>query len=135
MNLKRYILSLAVGAGLLVPALALADGDRHERRHRDHRHDSHCGHHATPVPPQPPMTSQPTGRYELRTVQKWVDGHYVRDWVPETCVYKGKKRRKVKCTEGYYTDRFVPGHYQNVEEWVWVDYGRPRFGVQVSARF
>lgn len=150
MNMKTLLLSLGAGAFLLSPAIAFADDDdrrdRHDRTDRHsqyqhpagavnpygqhHVHGSGCYH--APAP-QPPPSSQPRGRYELRTVQQWVEGRWVRDWVPERCVYKGRKRHKMKCTEGHYVDRWVPGYYDDVEQWVWVENTRP--GWQVSMRW
>lgn len=150
MHLKKLLMSLGAGAFLLSPAIALADHDDDDRRWRDrddrysqpqhpagvvdpyggssHVHGSSCQH-----APQPPPSSQASGRYEVRTVQQWVEGRWVRDYVPETCVSKGRRGRKMKCRGAHYVDRWVPGYYDNVQQWVWVPNTRP--GWQVSMRW
>ncbi len=118
MNLKSNLLSLSLLASALTPAAALADHDARPRV-EVHVHDASCGH----VPP-----GQPTrhGRYELRTVRKWVDGYWTQVWVPERCKVKEHHHwRKVKCKGGHYDRRWVPGRYETVQEWVWVPYGSP----------
>jgi hypothetical protein len=108
----------------------LWEGHGHDRHHR---HDAHC------------HVQHRGGRYELQNVQRWVDGQYQQYWVEPRCrtVTRdrdhrhghgrrwGRERTKTVCTEGYYATRFVPGHYETVQEWVWVPYS-PRFGVHVS---
>lgn len=133
MDLKRSLISIALSAAMFVPAAASA-GDRFGRYDGDHHHSNSCGH----VPAPPPGSSQGDGRYEIRTVSRWVEGRYVREWVPEQCVTREKhnrRHRRVKtvCTPGYYTDRWIDGHYENVEQWVWVPARRP--GVRVSMHF
>lgn len=137
MDLTKRLITLAASASLFVPTLAVADDDRDEAWGRDphHRHSSFCGHHApAPAPAPPPITSEPQGRYELRMVDQWVEGQWVRDWVPERCVTKHKRRGTVtRCKNGYYVDRWQPGYYEQVQKWVWVPAPRPRFSV--SAHF
>lgn len=137
MDLKRSLISIALSAAMFAPAAALAD-DRYDRSDRydrnEHHHSNSCGH----MPAPPPGSSQGDGRYEIRTVSQWVEGRYVREWVPEQCVTKEKRhgwRHRVKtvCSPGYYTDRWIDGHYENVEQWVWVPARRP--GFRVSMRF
>jgi hypothetical protein len=67
------------------------------------------------------------GRYELRTVQKWVAGRYEQVWVPQDCSDRSR-RYIMKCQEGRYEQRWVPGHYEKVQEWVWVP--APRRGYR-----
>jgi hypothetical protein len=128
MTLQNGLFTLALSALLLAPAAARADD------FRGGQHDAspvgtsvrygHTGgdyRPAPPPPPQPPRSRGPrdSGRYELRTVQKWVPGHYEKVWVEETCKYK-PRRDRVKCEGGYYEQRWVEGYNQSVQEWVWV---------------
>jgi len=130
MDLKHSLLALAASAALIAPAVAFADHDDNDGRERwsEHRHTSACHHAPMPAPPPGSVRS---GRYEIRTVQNWVGGRWVRDWVPQSCVQR--RHGKVKCRDGYYVDRWLPGHYEQVEKWVWVPYA-PRPGWQVSIR-
>jgi hypothetical protein len=128
MDLKHGILTLVTSVALIVPAAAFADHDDDRKEWREHRHTSSCHH--PPMPAPPPGRVQP-GRYEIRIVQNWVAGQWARDWVPQSCV--NKRHGRVKCRGGYYVDRWVPGHYEQVEKWVWAPYP-PRPGWQVSIR-
>ncbi|WP_240360155.1 hypothetical protein [Pyxidicoccus caerfyrddinensis] len=84
-----------------------------------HVHGSACHHGPAPMPPP-----QARGRYELQTVNRYVDGRNDRVWVPEVCKERYTRRGHVtKCTGGFYENRWVPGHYEAVQEWVWVSYG------------
>lgn len=84
-----------------------------------HVHGASCHHGPAPRPPP-----QARGRYELQTVNRYVDGRYERVWVPEVCKERHHRRGHVtKCKGGYYDQRWVPGHYEPVQEWVWVSYG------------
>lgn len=84
-----------------------------------HVHGDSCRHGPAPLPPP-----QARGRYELQTVNRYVDGRYDRVWVPEVCQERYRRRGRVtKCTGGYYEQQWVPGHYEAVQEWVWVSYG------------
>ena len=125
MTLKNQLFALVLALAALAPAAARADDDddfdfdgRDVYAHR-HRHSEHCRHGATP-PGQP----QQAGRYELRTVQKWVEGSYQQTWVPRTCRAR-PFRHRVVCTGGHYEQQLQPGHYENVEEWVWVPSPQP----------
>jgi hypothetical protein len=137
MNLKTGIFSLALGT-LLLGSTAMADDNQFQPQWNDngteaqaqgfhggydsnyrapiqvHVHTGACRHGPRPTPPQ-----HQQGRYELRTVQQWVAGRYEQVWVPEQCHYK-PRRGVTKCRGGYYDQRWVDGHYQNVEQWVWV---------------
>lgn len=163
MNLKSGILSLLtsalVGTVLFGAGAASADDWAEQRRgeHRDddrrdgrpslvsvHVHGPGCHHGPAPAP-------RPDGRYELRTTQRWVSGYQDRVWVPEVCRTKEKRHmRKTVCRGGYYETRYVEGHYEPVEEWVWVanpprhhhhddgadhGHGHRRPNIQVTARF
>ena len=81
-----------------------------------HVHSSDCRHGTQPAPPQ-----NQQGRYELRQVQQWVPGRYEQVWVPQDCRYK-PRWGTTKCRGGYYDQRWVEGHYQVAEQWVWVPY-------------
>ncbi len=146
-RLRRITSALFVIGAVALPSAALADGRFGKRNdnHRDGRHGDYRGGHRgggahievrVPRPPRPPGRSG--GRYELHTVSRWVDGHYVKDWVPERCHEvrrRGPRHKRMHCEGGYYTDRFVPGHYQQVEEWVWVPAPRrPHWQVSVYGR-
>lgn len=67
------------------------------------------------------------GRYEQRVVQRWVEGRYEQVWVPEQC-FQGERQRGwwrqagTYCVPAHYDQRWVPGHYQQVTQWVWVPF-------------
>jgi hypothetical protein len=85
-----------------------------------HVHGSACRHGPEPRPPP----RAPRGRYELQTVNRYVEGRRERVWVPEVCEERHRRRSRVtKCTGGYYDERWVPARYEQVQEWVWVPYG------------
>lgn len=127
-NLKRLAATAAVLV-LAAPAIAFADDDddcdRDDHRHYErHERDDHDGryHPAQPV-------ARPGGHYELRTVQQWVEGRWVEDFVPESCrhIYKGRhhKYKKTVCEPARTVSRFEEGHYENVQQWVFVPAPRP----------
>ncbi|MDC0714824.1 hypothetical protein POL68_40625 [Stigmatella sp. ncwal1] len=68
--------------------------------------------------PTPPVNAQ-QGRYELKSVKKWVPGHTEKVWVQRECKPL-RSRRGERCEGGFYQQRQVPGHYETVQEWVWV---------------
>lgn len=122
---------LFLAAVLAVPFTASADHDEDDyddddrRRAPAHVHGGACRHeHRVDAPPPPPRRE---GRYELRTVQHWVEGRYERVWVPEVC--KHKRNGRVKCQRGFYEQRYLPGHYATVEQWVWVAAPVRRYGL------
>ena len=128
MDLRRTLLTVITGAALIAPAAAFADDDDdRDRAERFHRHGPSCSHGPTPLPP--PHAAR--GRYEIRVVRTWVEGRLAREWIPERCVQKPHGR--TKCKGGHYVERWVPGHYEQLEKWVWVPYA-PRLGWQVSIR-
>ena len=88
-------------------------------------------HPASPVPPpgvavqgcdvHNPPAARPGGRYELRTVQKWVEGRYEQVWVAPVCKQKHRRHFTVqRCRDGYYRQEWREGYYAQVQEWVWV---------------
>ncbi len=120
MKPQSTLIGLVIAIGLS-PVAALAE---HERGSDDddrrpavevHVHDSSCHH---PGAPQ----GQPSreGRYELRTVQKWVPGFHEQVWVPQHCKHRGRGHHRVKCVGGYYQQQWRPGYHQTVQDWVWV---------------
>lgn len=130
---KRAWVSWALAAALL-PVTALADHDEAERFDDGdevwlsvHVHDEDCGH----AGPFPGVPSNP-GRYELRTVDRWVPGRYEQAWVPRACFRVHHKRR---CSGGYYERRWVPGRTEQVQDWVWVPAPAPAVRVSFSGRF
>lgn len=145
MALKTGFSTLVLGTLLLGSSAALADGThgwtqtqgsagwsvevsvgnrapsqwQHEEVHsgtayQAHVHTGGCNH--APAPRPPPRQD---GRYELQTVQRWVEGYHSQVWVPERCDYK-PRRNVTKCRGGYYEQQWVPGRYETVQEWVWV---------------
>jgi hypothetical protein len=84
-----------------------------------HVHGDSCHHGPAPLPPP-----QARGRYELQTVNRYVEGRTERVWVPEVCKERYRRHSRVtKCRGGYYEERWVPARYEQVQEWVWVSYG------------
>lgn len=94
-----------------------------------HVHDSSCHHDAPPPQGVPVVVNtpppQPSGHYELRTVNQYVPGRYDQVWVPGSCIEKrhGRWGHKVKqiCNAGYYSQRWIPERYEQIQKWVWVD--------------
>ncbi len=77
------------------------------------------------------------GRYERRMVSRWVQGRYESVWVPETCEARGSHHRyhyRPKfCVAAHYEQRWVPGHYEQVQDWVWVPAYRPGVSFRLTA--
>ena len=77
-----------------------------------------------------------TGRYELRTVQRFVQGQYQQTWVPEQCSLRERQRGWYRqaaqvCVPAHYEQRWMPGHYESAQQWVWVPFegrGHGRWG-------
>jgi hypothetical protein len=101
-------------------AFRYVDDDAQTRRYMGCR-----GPNCNSGPMPRPVDSR--GRYELQTVERWVPARYEQVWVPEQCVAQGRRGRHVRCTPGYYDQRYVAGGYQAVAEWVWVPYGGRRW--------
>jgi hypothetical protein len=133
MNVKLGSLSAAV-ALMLAPVAAFA-------RDGHYRPSAPTGHVAVSVniPTSPPRGDPSSdGRYELRPVSRFVPGFEERVWVPEQCFEKRKHhhRRRIDCRGGYYETRVSPGHYEQVQEWVWVAYPprrAPGFEIRLSS--
>ncbi len=111
--MKRTLLGLAVTAVVLSGSAALAD-------------HVHSGCHGRPPAPIAPVPEQ-QGQYELRTVRKWVPGRSEQVWVPGRCF---GHRRWQRCEQGRYVTRWIPGSFQDVQEYVWVQREERRWGVQ-----
>lgn len=123
MSLKTTLFGLTLAALTLAPSLARADD-----WNREHRHGASCNHGASPV-----FARQPMGHYETRTTQRWVDATYQQVWIEQTC--RARPFRRPVCFPGYYEQQLVPGHYENVQEQVWVaDTYRPEARVTWRAR-
>lgn len=96
-----------------------------------------------PQSPSYPGHRRRGGRYEQRPVQRWVEGRYQQVWVPEQCTTYSRGQGgwrhngwrhggRTVCRPGYYDQRWVPGHYQTVMQWVWVPYRGGRFHIMMS---
>ncbi|MBK7864972.1 MAG: hypothetical protein IPJ65_41515 [Archangiaceae bacterium] len=59
------------------------------------------------------------GAYQLQTTQRWVQGGTQQYWVNGFCHRPPFSPVRV-CTAGHYETRQLPGHYENVQQWVWV---------------
>ncbi|AGC48740.1 hypothetical protein MYSTI_07468 [Myxococcus stipitatus DSM 14675] len=148
MALKTALTTLALGTLFLGSSTALAeDGSMsgwatQEARRRDdrnshpdtyeaHVHNRYCDHAPAPRP-----APRARGRYELQTVNRWVDGRYEQVWVPEVCRERHGRRghHSTRCRGGYYENRWVPGRYEQSTEWVWVSYERGNNGGWSSGR-
>ena len=62
------------------------------------------------------------GGYELQTRSQWVPGGTTQVWVPGFCHRPPFSPIQV-CAQGHYETRALPGHYEQVQEWVWVPHG------------
>jgi hypothetical protein len=127
MNWKMTLTSAALAMATLLPSAALADGPRIS-----------VGVNLPPVsityrqgdlpPPPPQNVPQQTGRYELQTVSNYIPGRYEQVMVPGQCFteYRGRHHRHARtvCTPDRYENRWVEGRYEQVQQWVWVEYGR-----------
>lgn len=124
MAFKTVMASLALGVMALGSTAAHADDTHGKRRGNSfievHIHGPDCHHGPAPLPPP-----QARGRYEMQTVNRWVEGRYEQVWVPEVCETRHKRHKRVtRCTEGHYEQRWVEGRYAQTQEWVWVPYGQ-----------
>lgn len=127
MALKNGFFSLALGALLLGSTAQAADLQaEHAASSVEAQSQNFRGGYPPPgnsgsryrnPRPAPPANQQ--GRYELKLVKKWIPARYEQAWIPQECKYK-PRRNQTKCVGGYYEQKLVPGHYEQVEEWVWV---------------
>lgn len=62
------------------------------------------------------------GRYELQTRSRWVPGATTQVWVNGLCHRPPFSPVQI-CARGHYETRVLAGHYEQVQEWVWVSYG------------
>ncbi|ABF91255.1 hypothetical protein MXAN_6880 [Myxococcus xanthus DK 1622] len=142
MALKTGFAVLAFGMMFLGSTAAHAKDDNEKSRFsQQHRHDGRGGNfgvhvdarrHPGPAPLPPPHAR---GRYELQTVNRWVQGRYEQVWVPEVCRERNNRRSRVtRCTGGFYEQRWVPARYEPVQEWVWVTYAPGRVHVASAGR-
>lgn len=120
MALKTGLFSLALGALLLGSTAQAADARTEHDASSVVAQDFRGPRYGHP-------TSNRSGRYELQMVTKWVAGRYEQVWVAEDCSDRSR-RYIMKCQEGHYEQRWVPGHYEKVQEWVWVP--APRHGYR-----
>jgi hypothetical protein len=132
MALKTGLFSLALGALLLGSTAqasdALAEHDASSVVAQDFRGPRYGqGGHDDRGSWRAPPTSNRNGRYELQMVKKWVAGRYDQVWVAQDCSDRSR-RYIMKCQEGHYEQRWVPGRYEKVQEWVWVP--APRHGYR-----
>lgn len=130
MKTRNRIIGLILGAALFAPAAAFArdhghrgDHERRERHERyESRHDRYDRHWEyrdyRRVPPPPPNAR---GSYQWQTVSTWVDGGWDQQYVPAGCEIRPFTGRQ-RCWEAHYDRRWVPGHYENIQQWVWVGY-------------
>lgn len=96
------------------------DHDRYSDGRYDNRSDNRYGNDNRDYRRSPPPPQNQQGRYELRNVQQWVQGRYEQVWVPQDC--RNGRWGRTKCTGGYYDQRWVEGHYETAQQWVWVPY-------------
>ncbi|MFP2962212.1 hypothetical protein ACLEPN_31635 [Myxococcus sp. 1LA] len=143
MALKTGFAVLALGMMLLGSTAAQAKDDSNEkgRFSQQHRHDNRGGNFGVRVDarrhpgPAPVAPRNARGRYELQTVNRWVQGRYERVWVPEVCSERGNRRARVtRCTGGFYEQRWIPARYEPVQEWVWVTFAPGRVHVASAIR-
>lgn len=127
MNWKLTLTSAALAFAALVPTAALADGPHigvsvNFPPVQVHAHTSNC-HHGE-LPPAPPSgVPQQTGRYELQTVSHYVPGRYEEVVIPGVCHTRHKRHRtQTVCTHDRVERHWVEGRYEQVQQWVWVDY-------------
>lgn len=85
--------------------------DEHCDHDRMHRGEDH--HH---------FVKRRGGRYELRTTQRWVEGHYQNVWVPGSCFGHVVQ----VCSPGFYRQDWVPGRYVTEQQWVFVEHRERR---------
>jgi hypothetical protein len=135
MNHKHTLIGLALSLSTLLPTAALAHDygaslpppPPGAGTYNAGRYD---GHSASGVPSH-------RGRYESRTVNRWVPGRSVSVWVPESCSWRGGGRhhhhRPKFCVAAHYEQRWVPAHYEQVQEMVWVPAYQPGVSFRLTA--
>jgi hypothetical protein len=135
--MNRIALSL-VTLAVLTSAPAFADhferGDEHGARpvfrfegrrgydDREHEWREHQRRewNRRPIVTFGPMYRGPinAGHYELRDVQRWVDGQWNQVFVPGACTVSPWGQQQ--CADGSYQNVWQEGHYMTVQERVWV---------------
>lgn len=75
------------------------------------------------VRPMPPPPARHGGRWEMRTTQQWVPGAVQQVWVPGQCYGSPHRPWAQRCSQGQYVTQQLPGRYETVQQWVWVDSG------------
>jgi hypothetical protein len=104
--MKTTFLSLAAAASLFaVPALA-------------YDHDANAVYRDDPNQYSANFVTKAPGHYELRSFQKWEEGHYQQVWVPGACFGLHVQ----VCSPGSYRQEWVPGRYVTAQQYVWVEY-------------
>lgn len=80
-------------------------------------------------PPGRPAFDPVPGHYEQRTVSAWVEGRYEQRFVPEKCRQSHHSRHgregKWRCRPAHEVRTWIPGHYEQRPQWVWVELPRP----------
>lgn len=127
MNFRTTLATAAFAVVALIPGVALAENPQFGVTVslppvELHAHSQACRHGQ--LPPAPPSgIPQQTGRYELQTVQNWVPGYYEQVRIPGQCFTQYKRHHtKTVCSQDRYESRWVEGRYEQVQQWVWVDY-------------
>src|SRR5262245_13967881 len=134
MSIRTKILGLAVSLSML-PVLANAEEPCHTPAVPQYTTGSQYQQY-----PQAPVypARRPGGRYERGASQQWAEGRYQQVWVPQQCYTTrwnhGRHGSREVCRPGYYDQRWVPGHYETVNQWVWVPYrGEHRLHIMMNA--
>ncbi|MBX7113269.1 MAG: hypothetical protein K1X64_02960 [Myxococcaceae bacterium] len=126
--MKTTFLGIGLGV-ILLSGSAFADEGFARGRDRHHSHGWYQGHTEADCGNQPQEQYTTDGRYELRSVQRWVPGRYMQVWVAQACNHY-RHRHGQGCNNGYYQQQWQAGHYETVQEWVFVPYARsPRYGA------
>ncbi|WP_224372567.1 hypothetical protein [Hyalangium versicolor] len=116
MDLKTGIFSLALGS-LLIGSAARADDMHTATAAQEIQTQAFAYNGQARRSPQPPAPRNQQGRYELKRVQQFVAGRYEKVWVADKCRFVA---RGGTCNSGHYEQKWVAGHYETVEQWVWV---------------
>ncbi|MBL8940568.1 MAG: hypothetical protein JNM69_38850 [Archangium sp.] len=78
-----------------------------------------------PCGPQPAPVNN-SGRWELRTTQRYVPGFTQQVYVAGQC--RVGHRGRQFCEPGRYVTTQTAGHYESQQNWVWVAYDRSDYG-------